>query len=93
MNPTNTVFDAKRLIGRRYSDPTVQSDIKLWPFKVIAGPGWRQANDRCEVQGRGKAVFCRGDIFHGFDKDERICRGLSGNHHKKCGDDGACLLQ
>ncbi|KAL7229696.1 hypothetical protein ACSBR2_008242 [Camellia fascicularis] len=39
MNPTNIVFDAKRLIGRRYSDASVQSDIKLWPFKVIAGPG------------------------------------------------------
>ncbi|PRQ22589.1 putative Heat shock protein 70 family [Rosa chinensis] len=36
-NPTNTVFDAKRLIGRRFSDACVQSDLKLWPFKVIEG--------------------------------------------------------
>merc|ERR1711868_198825 len=36
-NPLNTVFDAKRLIGRKYSDKTVQSDVKLWPFKVEAG--------------------------------------------------------
>jgi len=33
-NPENTVFDAKRLIGRQWSEPAVQSDIKYFPFKV-----------------------------------------------------------
>jgi L1 cell adhesion molecule like protein len=35
MNPYNTVFDAKRLIGRKFADAEVQSDMKHWPFKVI----------------------------------------------------------
>ncbi len=39
MNPTNTVFDAKRLIGRKFTDPEVQSDMKHWPFKVIDSEG------------------------------------------------------
>lgn len=38
-NPTNTIFDIKRLIGRKSTDPTVQADKKLFPFKVADSKG------------------------------------------------------
>ena len=35
-NPLNTIFDVKRLIGRKFNDKSVQEDLKSYPFKVIA---------------------------------------------------------
>lgn len=44
INSENTIFDAKRLIGKKYSDPSVQSDLKLWPFTV------KQDNGKCLIE-------------------------------------------
>ena len=45
MNPLNTIFDAKRLIGRKFSDKAVQDDLKLFPFKLVD-----DGNDRPQVE-------------------------------------------
>jgi len=50
MNPTNTVFDAKRLIGRKFDEPSVQSDVKNWPFKVVN----REGKPKIKVQYNGE---------------------------------------
>ena len=51
MNPENTVFDAKRLIGRKFDDPVVQKDLKTWPFTVVSGVGGKPS---IQVQFKGE---------------------------------------
>ena len=55
MNPSNTVFDAKRLIGRRFDDPSVQSDMKHWPFMVINQGG--KPKIQVDYKGETKTFF------------------------------------
>merc|ERR1712025_769850 len=55
MNPQNTVFDAKRLIGRKFDDPIVQSDMKHWPFDVISDGG--KPKLQVEFKGEKKNFF------------------------------------
>ncbi|KAH8264548.1 hypothetical protein KR038_009764 [Drosophila bunnanda] len=50
MNAKNTVFDAKRLIGRKFDDPKIQEDLKHWPFKVINDKG----KPKIEVEFKGE---------------------------------------
>ena len=49
-NPSNTVFDAKRLIGRKYDDQVVQTEKKLWPFAVVDVGG----KPKMEVEWKGE---------------------------------------
>ncbi|XP_029646179.2 heat shock protein 70 B2-like [Octopus sinensis] len=53
LNPENTVFDAKRLIGRHFNDTSVQSDMKYWPFRVVNTNG-NKAHVQVEYKGEQK---------------------------------------
>lgn len=55
MNPENTVFDAKRLIGRKFEDSAVQADMKHWPFDVISEGG--KPKIRVIYKGESKLFF------------------------------------
>ncbi|KAE8746182.1 Heat shock protein 70 [Frankliniella occidentalis] len=55
MNPSNTIFDAKRLIGRKFEDATVQSDMKHWPFTVISEGG--KPKLKVEFKGEAKTFY------------------------------------
>jgi len=76
-NAENTVFDAKRLIGRKFDDPIVQADMKQWPFKVV-----KESQDRPAIEvlykGETKRFFCGRDIVDGVAIHEKYFRSLFG---------------
>ena len=61
-NPENTIFAAKRLIGRRFDDPNTQKDLKHLPYKVVRAP-----NGDAWIEARGKDIndlnICRTTIL------------------------------
>ncbi|KAK0062139.1 heat shock protein 70 A1 [Biomphalaria pfeifferi] len=59
MNPSNTIYDAKRLIGRKFSDKTVQNDMKHWPFQVVEFDG--RPKIKAEYRG-GQKLFAPEEI-------------------------------
>ncbi|KAK7096814.1 heat shock protein 68-like [Littorina saxatilis] len=56
MNPENTVFDAKRLIGRRFTDDSVQKDMKHWPFKVVNCRDGKKPKVEVQFKGEKKTL-------------------------------------
>jgi len=79
VNPENTVFDAKRLIGRRFSDPVVQEDMKHWPFKVISSAG-DKPKIQVSYQGQTKSFFPEEISAMVLTKMKQIAEGYLGGN-------------
>uniref|UniRef100_A0A8C2Z720 Heat shock protein 70 n=1 Tax=Cyclopterus lumpus TaxID=8103 RepID=A0A8C2Z720_CYCLU len=82
MKPTNTIFDAKRLIGRKCDGAVVQSDMKRWPFKVISDDG--KPKVQVEYKGETKAFYPEdiSSMVLGHTRD-RVCQTQS-SHSPFC---------
>ena len=57
MNPRNSIFDAKRLIGRKMSEDSLQADMRHFPFKVVPKNG--KPNVQVEFKGKQKRSLRR----------------------------------
>merc|ERR1712054_400028 len=78
MNPTKTIYDAKRLIGRNYSDEHVQNDKKLWSFEVV------DANDKPKIKVDDKTFYPEEISAMVLTKMKNIAEGYLGHEVKEC---------
>lgn len=90
-NCSNTIFDAKRLIGRKFNDPTVQSDMKLWPFKVQDSDGRPQIV--VQFKGETKAFWPEEISAMVTGLPEKDHRRLLASNFRWGGHYGSSLLQ
>jgi len=81
MNPVNTVFDAKRLIGRKFTDSATQSDLKHFPFKVFAKEGDRPCI-QVDYKGEKKDFFPEEISSMVLIKMKEIAEAFLGNEIK-----------
>ena len=81
-NPTNTVFDAKRLIGRKFYDHLVQEDMKLWPFTVVKEEHGDRPQIVVDYQGNKKRFFAEEISAMVLQKMKKIAEDFLGKEVK-----------
>ena len=81
-NPTNTVFDAKRLIGRKFNESLVQEDMKLWPFKVSKEENGDRPQIQVNFMGQDKKFFAEEISAMVLQKMKKIAEDYLGKEVK-----------
>ena len=81
-NPTNTVFDAKRLIGRKFDDPLVQEDMKLWPFKLEKEKNGDRPQIVVQYKGQQKRYFAEEISAMVLQKMKKVAEDYIGHEIK-----------
>ena len=91
INPEQTVFDVKRLIGRKYTDKTVQSDKKLVPFDVVDSEG--KPYIQINLKGEQRKFAPEEISAMVLGKMRSTAEAFLGEEVENAVVDGACLLQ